>query len=71
MATTKGKKVIRRIPHGDSRRAVGVRSKGRVQESAYSAMNGGFRVLYPLAPTKTSKKRLSAAVSSVVGKMKD
>jgi len=66
----KGAKVIRKSSHGDSRRAAGVRAKGGVHKSAYTAMNGSFRVLFPVTPTKTSKRVLSSAVSSVVAKMK-
>lgn len=64
--------MTRRTSHGDSRRTVGVKSKGggATQKSAYSVMNGRFRVLYPLAQTTTDKRVLAAAVSSVVAKMK-
>lgn len=60
-------KVPRRLPHGEARRAV-MKAKG--PKSAYSVMNGYFRVLFPLAQTTTDKRALAAAVTSVVAKMK-
>lgn len=66
----RGAKVTSKPHHGDSRQAMGVRTKGRAQKSAYSILNGHFRVFFPIGPTTTDKRVLSAAVSSVVAKMK-
>lgn len=75
MARRKGKRVTRKTISGDSRRALGVKmktgaAKTGAAKSAYSVMNGRFRVLSPLVAPTTDKKALAAAVSSVVAKMK-
>ena len=69
------RKVTRKVPHsGDSDRAV-VTGKGRSSSakatSVYSALNGSFRVFYPIGPTRTSKTVLTKKVRSVVATMKD
>ena len=74
--TSKGRKVTKvphKRPHGDSRRTIGVASKGHSQKtkSVYNVINGNFRVLFPVAQTKISRRRLSSAVDTVVAKMKD
>lgn len=70
--TRKVVKVSHKRPHGDARRVAGVASKSLAQkdESVYRAIDGSFRVLYPVTQTKISRKRLSDAVVAVVSKMK-
>jgi hypothetical protein len=66
----KGEKVTRKSSQGASRRATRVRPKAKAQKSVYTEMNGSLHVRFPLTTT-TDKKVLSAAVISVVSKMKD
>jgi hypothetical protein len=70
MTQRKVVKVPQKRPHGNT---AGVTSKTQPQKtgSVYRVINGDFRVLYPVAQTTISRKRLSSAVEVVVSKMKD
>lgn len=53
--------------HGESSRSVGMKSTtGKAQKS----VNGTRPILYPLTPTHTDHRVLSAAVDLVVGEQK-
>jgi hypothetical protein len=67
----KGVKVIRKHPHGDSGRSVGLKgtANGGGNKTTYK-VNGSRRILFPLTPTQTDRKVLSAAVDLVVADQK-
>lgn len=67
----KGAKVARKYLHGDSGRSVVM--KGAVSKTAHKSahkMNGNRPILFPLTPTQTDRRILSAAVDTVVAERK-
>jgi hypothetical protein len=67
----KGAKVIRKQPHGDSARSVGMKNvAGNTANKPTYKMNGSRRILFPLSPTQTDHRILSAAVDAVVAEPK-
>ena len=70
MKARKGAKVIRKNPHGDSGRSVGIKGAARGAADKTQKLNGNRRILFPLTPTQTDRRILSAAVDTVVAESK-
>jgi hypothetical protein len=67
----KGIKVSHKNPHGDSGRSVVLKgtANGGGNKTPYK-VNGSRRILFPLTPTHTDCRILSAAVDLVVAEQK-
>lgn len=67
----KGAKVSRKHPHGDSARSIVLKgaANGGENKTTYK-VNGSRRILFPLTPTHTDRRILSAAVDLVVAEQK-